>query len=288
MKEGSALSSVAFSPDGKTIAAGYDDGSWPAPEWCYGTWSPEPLSDDSLPVKEGGVPGVAFSPDGKTIAAGYKATKLWRRGAYGTWPPSRLSDKPLPRQGGPIAWKRPSAPTARPSWPDTTAAVAAAWCCGTRPGRRSPRPPPRQRKLRHGVAFSPDGKAVALAYVARRLSDAAGGVVLWDVLPMQAPLGDPLPVNRRAASWRAFSPTARPSRPSSTRGGVVLWDVAATRARVAKDPLPVEEGSVIGVAFSPDGKTLAAEYQAGGFSRSAASCCGMWPVECVAKTPLSP
>jgi hypothetical protein len=43
---------------------------------------------------------------------------------------------------------------------------------------------------------------------------------------------------------------------------VVLWD-AARRARPAPEPLPVPEGEVQSVAFSPDGKTLAAGYAAG-------------------------
>ena len=47
----------------------------------------------------------------------------------------------------------------------------------------------------------------------------------------------------------------------------MLWDVAA-RKRLADDPLPVTEGGVTGVAFSPDGKTIAAGY--GGFGRDGA------------------
>src|SRR5262249_28785479 len=40
-------------------------------------------------------------------------------------------------------------------------------------------------------------------------------------------------------------------------GGVVLWDVVG-RKRLVDDPLDVKEGYVESVAFSPDGKTLAA------------------------------
>jgi len=40
---------------------------------------------------------------------------------------------------------------------------------------------------------------------------------------------------------------------------VLLFD-AAGRKRLAEDPLDVKEGEVKCVAFSPDGKTLAAAY----------------------------
>ena len=40
---------------------------------------------------------------------------------------------------------------------------------------------------------------------------------------------------------------------------MVLWDVA-TRKRLVDEPLAVNEGDVWSVAFSPDGKTIAAGY----------------------------
>jgi WD40 repeat protein len=65
VKEGE-VSSVAFSPDGKTLAAGCGG----VVLWEVSGW--RRLSEDPLRVKEGGVSSVAFRPpDGKTLAAGY-------------------------------------------------------------------------------------------------------------------------------------------------------------------------------------------------------------------------
>ena len=80
------VQSVAFSPDGKTLAAGYGVAS-AAAAWCCGTWPcAERLAEDPLPVKEGDVTSVAFSPDGKTLAAGYGASASAAAWCCGTWP----------------------------------------------------------------------------------------------------------------------------------------------------------------------------------------------------------
>ena len=83
MKEGD-VTSVAFSPDGKTLAAGYGAAA-AAAAWCCGTRpARKRLADEPLAVKEGDVTSVAFSPDGKTLAAGYGvARRRRRRGAVG-------------------------------------------------------------------------------------------------------------------------------------------------------------------------------------------------------------
>ena len=90
VKEGYRMRSVAFSPDGKTIAAGYGGIRATAAAWCCGTWPRRKrLVDEPLAVKEGSVASVAFSPDGKTIAAGYRAgiRRPGRAGwCCGTWP----------------------------------------------------------------------------------------------------------------------------------------------------------------------------------------------------------
>ena len=135
--------------------------------------------------------------------------------------------RPAPREGGRRLRAWPSAPTARPSPPDTASSAAAAWCCGTWPvaTRLADDPLPVKEGDVSSVAFSPDGKTLAAGY-----GGGGGG------------------------------------------GGVVLWDVAG-RERLADEPLPVKEGDVTSVAFSPDGKTLAAGYGGVGVA-AAAWCCG--------------
>ncbi len=69
VNEGS-VESVAFSPDGKTIAAGCQRLRLRGVVlWDVATR--KRLVGEPFPMKEGRCLSVAFSPDGKTIAAGY-------------------------------------------------------------------------------------------------------------------------------------------------------------------------------------------------------------------------
>jgi WD40 repeat protein len=64
---------VAFSPDGKALAAGYYSTVVGGGVVLWDVAARRRLGDGPLPVREGGVRGVAFSPDGKALAAGYSS-----------------------------------------------------------------------------------------------------------------------------------------------------------------------------------------------------------------------
>ena len=81
------VTSMVYSPDGKTLAAGYAR----APNTASGVvlWDVagrKRVVDKSFPVTEGSVRSVAFSPDGTTLAAGYSYLHgFYRDGGVVLW-----------------------------------------------------------------------------------------------------------------------------------------------------------------------------------------------------------
>jgi len=171
---------------------------------------------------EGGVRSVAFSSNGKTLAAGYDS---------GYRPASGVS-------------------------------VSGVLLFDVARRRRLGVPLTGPEGVINSVAFSPDGRTLA--------AGGDGGVVLWDVARRERLVDQPLAVAEGGVESIAFSPDGKTlaagcRRTVRTRGnlevlgdgGVVLWDVA--RREWLVDPLlAVAEGGGLSVAFSPDGKILAA------------------------------
>ena len=261
VEEGSVFD-VAFSPDGKTIAAGYANVRGGGVV-LWDLASASAWSDDPLPVKEGFVMGVAFSPDGKTIAAGYagifgSGVVLWDVAAR-----KRLADDPLPVKEGfvmGVAFS-PDGKTIAAGYRGGRDGGVVLWDVAARK-RLSDDPLPVKGAMSVGWPSAPTERP-------SRLDTVASTAAAWccGTWPAQAPVGRPLPVKGGCASGVAFSPDGKTIaagyRGVASGGGVVLWDVAG-RKRLAGDPLPVKEGSVKGVVFSPDGKTIAAGYAIGG------------------------
>ena len=133
-----------------------------------------------------------------------------------------------------------------------------------------------KRATSRSVAFSPDGKTLAAGYGG---TGGGGGVVLWDAAARERLADEPLPVDEGACRERGLQPRRqdprrrirRRRRRRRRRGAVGRGRAQAPGGRAA----PREEGGVASVAFSPDGKTLAAGYAAA--AAAAAWCCGTWP-----------
>jgi WD40 repeat protein len=264
------IRSPTFSPDSTTLAAAYDGGGgvilWDVRQHL------KPQAEIIL-VPEGDVWGIAYSPDGRTLAAGYAGDAgggvvLWDVGRR-----TRVQPGPLPVPEGParsLAFSSDGQVLAVGC--SRAGGGVVLWDVGRR-ARVQPGPLPVPEGSVTGVAFDPDGRTLAAAYT--ELIRDIGGVVLFDARRRARVQPGPLPVPEGSATAVAFGPDGRTLAAGYWRlgggpdgrlgdglgagGGVVLWDVGR-RARVQPGPLPVPEGSVTGVAFGPDGRTLAASY----------------------------
>ena len=189
--------SVAFSPDGNILATGSSDGT---KLWEISTGNSLHILDDARFYYS-----VAFSPDGNTLATGSRedgTIKLWEVSTGNLLHTFRSID---------VIW-------------------------GSGPA------------YVESVAFSPDGRTIA--------SGGSDGAKLWEVSTGNLLLTFPHPdAGRTQVNSVAFSPDGRTIATGTHDDGTNLWDatsgafVAGTNRRI-----------VLSVAFSPDGNTLASGY----------------------------
>jgi WD40 repeat protein len=244
-----AVVSVAFSPDGKTLAslAHYDRAClWDVDAGRERTRLPKKKSKNSGYC-------VAFSPDGRTLAVSeYMAASVnfWDLEA------EALRDEDC----GPMTFNRPRKPLPK------GAVLALAF---SPKGDRLAlgletvfvREPVAELEVRRGevlgldallfqghggiadLAFSPDGTTVALA-------TARGGVVLWDVADEEERSID-LPARAKCLSLR-YSPDGSLLAAACGKK-ILLWDL---RTATLHATLQGHQEEVRALAFTPDGKTI--------------------------------
>jgi WD40 repeat protein len=223
--------SVAFSRDGRTLAAGGTDGA-------IQLWDmPGGQARATLTGHTGAVWSMEFSPDGRTLATGSDdgTVRLWD--VAGKQERHRLS---AGKNVSSLEFSRDGHSLASGSGDGTVRL----WDVAS--GRRRATLPVRAETDPYwSIKFSPDGRTLAVGTDRHE-------VRLWDVASGQP---GPTLTGHTAYVWAvAFSPDGHTLASASDDHTVRLWEMPSGKPRTT---LTAHTDGVRAVAFSPDGRTLA-------------------------------
>ena len=243
------VQSLAFSPDGKTLATG--DGAGLIYLWSTATDSVTATVKDPNTGAE--VSALAFSPDSQTLALGdvIGGTYLWStatRSFTGNLLSSHIS------QTGWVTFSSDGQVLANAEGSEPSFYL---WNAATQKITAKLRDP-NSLDANYGV-FSPDGQTLAIA-------DDNGATYLWNVATrsITATLVAP---HDGGVTWAAFSADGQVLATSDTDGRVYLWN-AVTHSLTATLAGPRGKSYVNWLALSPDGRTLATAYLTKSYSNS--------------------
>jgi len=279
VKAGNLIFSLALSPNGTTIAAGDSDNTVHLWDGAASAPPGPPLTGHSERVLS-----VAFSPDGQTLASagGDRAIRLWSvasrklLGAPLAGHTAWIFDLAFSPDGSILAssgadktirlWSvEKRAPAGKPltghaagvsqlAFRDDGRQLVSAgydgtlvlWNTAAQAGRAEPLEGHQDRV--YSMAFSPNGRFLAST------SGDDPELHLWDMKTRSS--GATLP----SLGPVAFGPDGV-TLASGSPEGIVLWNAATRRSTGA--PLALADDIVVSLAFSPDGRTLAAGYATG-------------------------
>jgi WD40 repeat protein len=254
------INSVAFSPDGKTLAAGGEQTDGAAIKiWDIGTNQVA----RQLPEKSGFVLSVMFHPDGRKLAStSYfdAIVRLWDTEKPGE--PTKL-EAPFGEEGASATYQDAYRKTQyRGQIKSVSFHPQGKLLATAGPGRlvriwdieaqKLVITLPVQSGPITSVAFSPDGKTLATGICAQKSMEEPGALKLWDTATWQETAN--LPGIKSAVESITFHPKGTILAWSEHLGKMEMWDIAKQQLLPA---LPYPTDGMKCLTFSPDGSMMA-------------------------------